>query len=136
MTEQAKRTEIARALRQYADIIEQYEDVPLPSYGVYMTTYGATKEQLKAAAKAFPKSDKQFSGDSFLLKVKLTDPDIVPPFDAVDVTFNAARETVCTKRVTGTKMVSTRRATGYVDVVEEQDVVEWDCNEPLLRGDS
>lgn len=130
-----QRDELVAGLRDLADFLESDRGIQLPlvyprvELGQYF--YESTEERkdgckkkMIAAAKALGSSEKQYLGSSFALKKMFG--------ERVHIRFSTEREAVCTKRVVGTKQVQKSR---YVDIPGEfdtQEVVEWDCTEPLL----
>jgi hypothetical protein len=122
--------ELAAGLRELADFVDAH-GVELPTFtlnSTYNFLYddynGRTaKEKARICAKTLAKggrADKNFEGNYLELSRN---------FGPIKVEFNVAREQVCNKRV--------------VEVIEhpkrvikawKEEVVEWDCIDPLLKA--
>ena len=82
---------------------------------------GNDADTLRAIARAFGTSEKQFNGDLFSISRQ---------FGALRLKFISDRKAVCTARVVGTRTIPARPA----EPEREVEVVEWDC-EPILSHD-
>ncbi len=116
------RDDIIRGLREFADWLEEHPDVRVDTIGIGSTVYGATRDQVVAAARAGRKFDKHFYGGTFMGTVAFP--------GGVTYSVSSSREAVCTKRVVGRETVMVPDPSAP-KIAEERDVVEWDC-EPIL----
>ena len=131
------RDEYTAGLRELADILDAHPDVPLPFSGragedfplrIYL--FGLSKEDVVTAVRAFPgPKTKEFSGDYARMGVTL---------HGLSIVLMPHRETVCTKRVVGTRTVVTpaapARSATPAHIVKE-DIVEWDCHPFLAEAE-
>ncbi len=117
----------ARALIAF---VEQHPRLPtLPALSINCYDVGAeTKENLADIAKQLGTFNKSTTG--FLFTIKRM-------FGAASLSFIFLRDSVCVKRIVGTKTVEKEiypaAVTSSIEMVEEE-IVEWDCPS-LLRED-
>ncbi len=127
-------------LRKVADLLEQHDELPLPSAGdIFPMTFtflsgGDRKAALAAAARLIPSQ----------LHKKVRDGDYGSYFDlegrldGLMIQLTAFRDDVCERVVTGTREVTKQVPDPAVDVplvevTETVEEVEWVCG-PLLAG--
>ena len=121
-------TELVTYLRAVADFYEEHPKAPLPLWltgldlGVYLTEDNA--KQVLASIGSFTKT---FEGERFVATKEM---------GGGILEFRVGRESVCTKRVVGTKTVPAsfepKRVTPAKFIeAHEEEIVEWDC-EPIL----
>lgn len=159
--EEKRRKDMVLGLRNLANFIENNPDVKLPySFSEYVyidntehvrnedvperdddgniTPYAdrytkiahpeLDKSEVAAAAKSAlryaTKIEKDYSGDNFRLEAHFS--------DRVQVTWQTARDSVCTKRVVGFETREKAHYERIVDGTEEVEVYEYDCD-PLLK---
>ena len=103
-------------------IYKNFDAIEIVSYS-YSEDKEGVKQVLSDARTKGVKFEKEYADNSLDIKLKL------PNNLNVRVTFS--RESVCTRRVVGTKVVIREVATGWREEEVEEDVVEWDCS-PLL----
>ena len=126
-----ERDELVAGLRELADFVEKHgQEIPSEinvnsNYNfLYDSTDGRTgREKARIIAKVLSrggKVEKKFQG-SYL--------ELVRRFGPIKVEFNVAREQVCVKRVVETIVHPERVVKGYTE-----EVVEWDCIDPLLKA--
>lgn len=113
----SKREEFIAGLREVADFLEKNPSVPCPRYE---TLYVPTdKDGLREAAKAPGHADKGAFGEQFYID---------RTFGPVKITFAADRAEVCRKVVKGTREVPER-----VVPARTEEIIEWECTDPLLK---
>jgi len=137
----ADRAEYVTGLRQLADLLEQHDDLPLPTHGeLSWLLFGDSDEKRIAAQvvrlvpgdwKKVPYLDQ---GDKTLLAF-MTDLAGLPLKVAV------YRNVVCERVVTGTETVTEMVPdpsvkVPLVEVTEEREVVEWRCGSLLSDVDA
>ena len=122
--------EFTQALRQIADFYDKHPEVPLPDL-VSMPIYTVnTPEEIAPIARAFGTSFKEYNSTFF----KLT-----KQFGVIKLEVVAYRDQVCVKRVVGTKKVKKQvlaeyqPPANYVEKEVEEEIVEWDCPESILK---
>lgn len=81
----------------------------------------STKEKFAETIRAFGAGKKDASDNNFYFRVS-----------DIPVTIFVPRGQVCTKRVVGTRYVEEQK-TEYVTPAHEEEIVEWDCPESVLR---
>jgi hypothetical protein len=126
------RDELVADLRELADFLE-WKGHKLPMELWYPKSFGARFyesddvkpiENMKRVAKVLGKAEKHFNLDFELVRTMSN--------GHVQLRFETQRENVCKKVVVGTEQVPKRR---YVDIpgeFDEKEIVEWQCDEPLL----
>jgi len=129
----------ASALHALASFYETHPEFEAP-YIPVMSVYFLDAESIKAAA-ALPgiDKDKDYSDTDMYLKLKIPYTEILNDEGTtetgfVQLNFHTARTNVCTKKVTGKKLVAEQVIPGYASRVipeHEEDVVEWDCHSLL-----
>ena len=118
-TVEEQRTEWIASARTMLDWLEQH-----PTYiNLYSTlrvdTFVYSKEELAEAARIMRHADKSVIGDYFTVR---------KTFGEHTVDVNAPRTEVCRKVVTGTREIPEQ-----VVPARTEDIVEWVCDEPLLK---
>lgn len=133
-------TEFVAYLRAVADFYESHPDITtLPFNVAYMGdglgVYVDTKEELTKLGSF----EKRFVNERMVAFVPLSE---ITGWNGkkkmVGLEFSIPRQQVCTKRVVGTRIVSERYVKGtegYLEPEHEEEIVEWDCAEPIL-GDA
>lgn len=127
------RDELVKGLRDLADFIDK-KGVELPIEYVspmeLREYFWGDAEKCKAnmiqAAKLLGKSTKDYTSYSFSLEKNFG--------KFVKLVFNTEREKVCVKKVVGIEQVPKKV---YVEIPNEtvdKEIIEWDCQEPLLKG--
>ena len=126
---------LVAGFREAADFIEARGlELPIEMYSPF--TFGnffygeedKVKAQLRRAARGMGSAEKSYVSTMFKL---------VKTFGngTVQLKFEAPREKVCTKKVVSTRTIPKRVFVEIPNETEEvEDVVEWDCNDPLLAS--
>lgn len=125
-----ERDELVAGLRELADFVEKH-GVEIPatlrvssSYNfLYDDMHGTAKEKARTIARVLArggKATKDFQGSYLELSRK---------FGPIKVEFNVNREVVCEKRV-----VEVIQHPESVRSAWTEEVVEWDCIDPLLKA--
>jgi hypothetical protein len=112
------RDDIIQGLRELADWLALHPDVRVDHLGIGAHIYGATKENVVAAALASGKFEKQFYGSMFEGSVTFA--------GGVRYELNSSREEVCTKIVVGHENVLVPDPDAP-KIVKEREIVEWEC---------
>ena len=107
-------------LRELATFLEKHEEAPLPETRLIVYRWG--QEDFLPAVKALGSCQKKYS-DYYATASRM--------FGSIEYGVSVSRETVCTKRVVGTKTEPERYIPGYTVPEQQVDIVEWDCH-PLL----
>lgn len=99
----------------------------------YYSEADTARENMRVHARVLAPCDKNYDSDDF---------ELVKHFGPHKLTVYTKRENVCTKRVVGTKQVERRTYTAEdqrkidsmerVTVLQDEDIVEWDCPPSLL----
>ncbi len=112
----------ADSLRQIADFFEAHPEVklPPPEFKFYQTSNSG---EVAAFAKAFGSCTKRYEGDFFYLTKK---------FGALTVEVIERRQKICVKKVVGHKTVIVERPIAFETFSEEQEIVEWECQDASL----
>lgn len=122
--------EYAVELRKLADFYDAYPLVPQPSCMKTLTSYNVSKEDLANVARATGAIVKSYTDSYFYLTHKV---------GAFELNFCCDRARVCKKVVKGTRTVTKRveveREPEYEEKEVEEEIVEWECDEPLLTKD-
>ena len=114
------RTEFCDALVEIAEFLESNHDVPLPIY-VSMDAFVPGASELAVVAKALGHAEKCTVGKNwFVVRRK---------FGPISMEINTARENVCRRIVTGTRVVPAVTVPEHVE-----EIVEWDCPPSLLEA--
>jgi hypothetical protein len=106
-----------RGLREFADFLEAHPEVPAPTYPDL--SIFTDRDGLRLAARALPRAEKVGLGDSFFV--------LRGEFGNIEVQCMAPREQVCRRVVVGTEEVPEKVVPAHT-----KEVVEWECDEPLL----
>ncbi len=113
----------ASGLRELADWIEKNPDIPLPE--TVLSVYACDgKDQALAIAKAARPFTKEY--DNSFFRIKKT-------FGPLTLRYFFNREDVCVKKVVGKVQVSERYIPGRLVPAHEEEKVEWECHEALLK---
>ena len=134
MTSTDERTRYIDGLRLLATVLEQHPEVPLPFYGeeyspLLVGFFGApdeARERMAAAVRALPCAFTKNPTDDWL--------NLNGQLSGLHIRLYAARDAVCTRRVTGTeeREVEEEVTPAVTRTVTKQvEVVEWDCG-PVL----
>ena len=117
-------------LRLLAEFIERNPTLPQPT--LYSFIDGASFQLDTVTAKAqlclIGDFQKEFIANSFRA-TKL--------IGGRKVEFWVGREAVCKKTITGTKIVPEHYVegkAGYIEPEHEEEIVEWDCSDPILSA--
>lgn len=123
--------EYAASLRLLADWYEQHPNIPTPDreFSVYSLN---SKEEAADCMMALKPCKKEYKDTMFYLSRE---------FQGITLKFVFYRNAVCTRRVVGTKMVSTqvipaKTIPEQIIPAHEEEIVEWDCGNPLLASDA
>ena len=114
-------SEYADGLRQLADWIEAHPDIKTPETTISCCSVNS-KEEAASVLLALKPCRKHFGPDMFSIK---------RDFGPLTLSFLFYRTDVCTRRVIGTRHVEARLVPE-----REEEIVEWDCPEALLRADA
>ena len=112
----SKRETFIDNLRALASWLEAHPAIPVPEQRVCINVFDLGKPALQAAARTAA-WEKVYVGDFFVLR---------RTWDAVRYDLNGDRAAVCRRVVTGTRVVPAQPA-------RTVDMVEWQCDEPLLE---
>jgi len=121
--------EYAAGLRELADWIEANPEMPRP--GGTLTCYSLnSREEAAACLKALTPCKKDYTESNFYLSRE---------FGPVKLTFMFYRTAVCQRRIVGQRQVGTQVIPARITPEEvipahTEDIVEWDCGEPLLAA--
>lgn len=112
------RSKYVEGLRSLADFLAEHPDVPTPNdcLGVVTDKAGAV-----AWARAYPKVEKDWLSNYLILRGM--------EFGGLHVEVYTERQAVCRRIVKGTRQVPERIVPAH-----EEDIVEWECDEPLLAA--
>lgn len=114
-------------LRALADWFEAHPDIPTPRGEVAINLYSMdTKEEAATFARALGRCDKRYQ-DSILY--------ISRRFGAIRLEALFMRDSVCTKRVVGTREIPEQVIPARSEEIipaRTEEIVEWDC-EPILK---
>jgi len=117
-TEQEKRDDYCRGLRAIASFLEENSKAPLPTT-TSLGFYTNLKEVVADAARTPGKWEKSYTSWSFVLTQE---------FHGITLSYQCDRATVCERKIVGTKRVE-----AYFSPAHDEDIVEWECNDPLLK---
>lgn len=125
--EQTPQEKLVARCATIAKFYTEHPDAPVPYRPLteYIWITG-TPEQYKAIGAG----EKEYADDNFFFCVELIPGELT-------LTFAAARENVCTKRVVGTKIVPEYIQQGTPSKVipaHTEEIIEWDCPESLLKA--
>jgi len=113
--------EYAEGLRNLAGWIEAHPSIPLPE--PMLSVWSAnTKDDAVACLRALGNAKKQYEEQLFYISGE---------FGPLTLRFVFERNAVCTRKVVGTKRVE-----AVFHPAHEEEIVEWDCEESLLRPES
>jgi hypothetical protein len=114
-TNQERRDQFIRGLRELADFYEDHPGLEAPSCTETMNVFVDTKDEIAAVAR-MATWEKCYTDSWFSLRKQ---------FGPVALEINTSRSTVCKRVVTGTRRIEATPER----IVEEY---EWVCDEPLL----
>src|ERR1700722_3262594 len=120
-----ERSEFIQGLRDVADLYEQQEGLPLPSYEYNHTSYNCSLDTMVAVAKTPGGWERKGAGGMVLLMRKV---------GPLTVKYYAARELVCEKVVVGKKFVPEQTIEGTptrIVSAHVEDEIEWKCGSIL-----
>jgi hypothetical protein len=113
-----KATEFVNNLRAAADWIEAHPDIAAPDY-CDMTCYSLDeREDAARVLAALKPCEKRYGEEMFFIERK---------FGPVKLRYAFYRDKVCTRRVVGTRVIPAQEIPERIE-----EIVEWDCGEPLL----
>jgi hypothetical protein len=136
MTGDAARAAYINGLRQLAGVLERHPEIPLPYDGhndeitFHFLSGDDPRAAMAAAARALPCTWRKDARDDYF--------DMFGEIAGLKVHLVAFRDAVCTRRVTGTEkreVEVTVTPAVTEKVVQDVEVVEWDCA-PVLGGGS
>jgi hypothetical protein len=120
--------EYADSLRLIADWVEVHPEIPVPSNEAIKIFAAGDKDRLKLCARALGDSEKIHSLEFNLFTLRKR-------FGCLYVDVIISRSAVCKRIVKGTKPVPEVTIPAKPEQVipaHEEEIVEWDCSEPLL----
>ena len=117
-TDQEKRDDYCRGLRAIANFLEENPKAPVPTTQA-LGFYTSSKEAVADAARAPGKWKKDYTSWSFVLSQE---------FHGITLSYQCDRATVCERKVVGTRTVPSAY---YAE--HQEDVVEWECKDALLK---
>jgi hypothetical protein len=110
-------TEYAQGLREIADWLEANPHIFLPGQMFDVFTLN-TKKEAEEVLRALKPCKKEYAGELFNISRK---------FGSITLRFVFYRNAVCMRRVVGTKEVEEQIIPAHTE-----DVIEWECGEPVL----
>lgn len=127
--------ELADGLRELADFVETVgPKLPVDLDAPYLTAWVfddykgveakhwlTAREKMRRIVKLVGKADKVYKENYF---------DLRKYFGPIKLEFTTNRANVCERKVVGTKEIPE-----HVVAARTEDIVEWVCNDPLLRAD-
>jgi hypothetical protein len=123
--------EYADSLRKIADLFEKHTELKLPhdcdQFNYFSANAPSELEKLtRALGKCTKRYDRAFTG-SFELDSRIG-----------QIEFRAIlnKNRVCKARVVGTKTVPAVVIPERTIPEHQEEIIEWDCSEPLLAGES
>jgi hypothetical protein len=126
---QAPETEVGARLRALANWFDEHPEAPVPYDLRKNSTFRSYtyNDRIKDVIRNIGAFRKVYDGDYFNAIVDVAD---------VHIEYYTSRSNVCTRRVVGTKYVPEQVIPEHVIEAHEEEVVEWDCREPLLASES
>ena len=122
--------EFATGLLALADYYAAHATCPqlsMPS-SAYVGTGEEAKHCLQAIARSVPTTIKEYSDEGLFYL-------IVDFGGNVIVKFFTGRQSVCEKKVVGTRIIPAKHVDAHDEEAREEQIVEWICA-PLLEGDT
>jgi hypothetical protein len=124
--------EYADSLRMIADFFEAHEELPLPHDAEVFPIYSVSdREDLQPWLRALGSIEKRFDGHWFRPRHR---------FGTIDLELVLYRENICRRVVKGVETVTVLEADPEAlkkvpmrEVTREQEIVEWECDEPVLQ---
>lgn len=115
-------------MKAFLEWLEHYPEIRLPGelFSPHFNIYGCTKNELITATKIIGKVDKHFADTIVWLTTR--------PVENIRLDFNASRDQVCERIVTGKKTIERQIIPAVPEKIideHEVDLVEWRCS-PLL----
>lgn len=130
MSTEQERRQFVEGLRRMADFFEAHSGVPFPrSVELNVWIRGNEREVLARAARALGTAEKTTLDRWFILKKNFS--------ENVTVDFNAERDKVRRKVITGRRLVEQQVITAKPEEIipaHEVEEFEWRCDEALLDG--
>jgi hypothetical protein len=125
-------TDYANGLREIADWIEAHPEVEIPENNISCYTMN-TKADASRVLRSMSPCKKEYSSELFQIKRK---------FGPITLSYVMYRKAVCVAKVVGKKVVpETREPARTIEIPEKvtpehtEDIIEWDCTEPLLTAE-
>lgn len=102
-------------------MIKWFEQHPerIPDYGIVVNLYPGGKSALAELARALGKAEKHMTVDLFYITRR---------FGLHKINGTTLRREVCRRVITGTKLIPEKVVPAHVE-----EIVEWVCDEPLLK---
>lgn len=124
-------TEYAAGLRELADWVEAHPDIAPTEQEAIHVYHRHTREEAIAVLSALKPCKKEYKDTIFQLR---------RDFGPIILTYVFMRDSVCRKKVIGTKHVEEQYIPpttypGTLIKAHDEDIVEWDCGEALLEPD-
>ncbi len=124
--------EMVKGLRAMADFIEaNVEDDNLGYSTIDLNIFTKSNEELADLARRFAPVAKRYTDQWFCLVKRFS--------ENVKLEVNRKREEVCTRVVTGTRTVKVPVYAPLEKIGEReevQEIVEWDCGQSILAGNT
>jgi len=112
------REELIQGLRDFATFLEQRPNLATP-HGGYFDIWTLTKEDFVQMTREMGDASKRVGSGWFCMARK---------FGPIRLELNVPREQVCRRVVMGTRWVEEVHVPGH-----DEDVVDWQCDEPILK---
>lgn len=112
------RKEFTDGLRALADWFDAHEEVELPNYPDFNLCMNDTREIAAAVMLALKPCEKRYANTVFILGRN---------FGPIKVDFLFNRDTVCIRKVVGTKEIPETHVEAHTIPARNEDIVEWDC---------
>lgn len=113
------RDKLCQGLRELATFLETHHEIPLPPWGVSITGFVGSRDELRAACRNIGTAEKHWYGATLSIRKN---------FGPVSLDIDISREKVCKRVVKGQEWIPP-------SVGHHQDVIEWVCDEPIFAGD-
>jgi hypothetical protein len=123
---------MVEGLRELADFIENNIELPIEypeikvTFWVHEREQHSVKESMAMAARAMGNAAKIYTGSYFDLRKKFG--------ESVTLEFTSTREGVCRRVVKEVIHHEQELVQAYIKPARDEEVVEWVCDEPLLRS--
>lgn len=116
---------LVEGLRETADWFERHPEYA-PTYSETTFNIFPGRDELADVAKAMGSAEKQADDDYFMLSKRFS--------AKVLLTANVARSEVCRRVVKGIERVIVEAKPAEPERIEEREIVEWVCEEPILAA--